>query len=250
MQQVEYIIEQAWKSILKFVKQTKRIYCKQEQNLKQFFKAVVWVLRTGAQWRALPEKYGKWNSVFVRFNGWSKKGIWKEFMEFCIQDPDLEYISIDTTIIRAHACAAGYGDQEKQGLGRSRGGFSTKIHAKVDALGNPIKFIVTPGQAADSVQASELLKGSCASHVLADKGYDNDQLRAQIRNQLGVPVIPGRSNRKEVIEYDKHIYKERHVVECFFSKIKHFRRVFSRFDKSLINFSSFLHLVGAFIWLR
>ena len=76
----------------------------------------------------------------------SKKDIWNKLLQFCIQDPDLEYIMIDATIVRAHACAAGYGDTREEGLGRSKGGFTSKIHAKVDALGNPLKIIITPGK--------------------------------------------------------------------------------------------------------
>jgi len=70
--------------------------------------------RTGAQWRELPDKYGQWNSVFARFNAWSKKRIWGKLLDFCAQDPDLEHVMIDATIVRAHACAAGYGDQKTE----------------------------------------------------------------------------------------------------------------------------------------
>jgi transposase len=68
--------------------------------------AIYWIVRTGAQWRKLPREHGKWNSMFSRFNAWTKKGIWSELMNFCIQDPDLEWVMVDTTIVRAHPCAA------------------------------------------------------------------------------------------------------------------------------------------------
>lgn len=86
-------------------------------------------------------------------------------MEFCAKDPDLEYASIDATIVRAHPCASGYGNQAVQGLGRSKGGFSTKIHAKTDALGNPLKIIITAGQESDFTKASELIEGSINSYI-------------------------------------------------------------------------------------
>ena len=206
--------------------------------------------RTGAQWRELPTRYGKWNSIFQRFNNWSKKHIWEKLLEFCAQDPDMESVMIDATIVRAHACAAGYGKQEVEGLGRSRGGFTSKIHAKVDALGNPLKFIITPGESSDYKEAPELLKDVFDSYVLGDKGYDSNDIRDQLRSQRCIPVIPFRSNRKVQEEYDKNLYKDRYVVECFFSKIKQFRRIFSRFDKSARNFLSFLFFVGGCIWLR
>ena len=246
----EYINEVAWNQIFNFLKTCKNIYPGNGNKCKNFIEAIFWMARTGAQWRELPEEYGNWNTVFKRFNEWSQKKIWAALLEFCVQDPDLEYVSIDATIVRAHACAAGYGDQETQGLGRSKGGFSSKIHAKVDALGNPLQIIITSGQRNDITQAELLLKNVTDSHVLADKGYDSQAVRDQILDQGGTPEIPSRSNSKSPAEYDKEIYKERHVIECFFSKIKYFRRVFSRFDKSARNFASILSFVGALIWLR
>lgn len=208
----EYISEVAWSKIFTFLKSCKGIYIGSEAH--------------------------------------SKKNIWSNFLEFCIEDPDLEYIMIDTTIVRAHACAAGYGKQEEEGLGRSRGGFTSKIHAKVDALGNPLQFILTPGQAGDITQAQFLLKTGFDSLVLADRAYGSNEVRTQIRNQNCIDVTPSKVNSLEPVKYDKHAYKERYAIECFFGKIKYFRRMFSRFDKSARNFISFLSFVGACIWLR
>jgi len=246
----EYISKISWSKILKFLKGSKGVYVGSEDSCKKFIEAIYWMSRTGAQWRELSDKYGNWNSVFKRFNAWSKKDIWDKLLKFCIEDPDLEYIMIDTTIVRAHACAAGYGKQKQEGLGRSHGGFTSKIHAKVDALGNPLQFIITPGQASDVTQAEFLLKNVSNSHVIADKAYGSTKIRTQIKNQQCVAVIPSKINSLNPIDYDKYIYKERHIIECFFSKIKYFRRVFSRFDKSARNFKAFLSFVGACIWLR
>lgn len=246
----EYINEIAWSKIFSFLQTQKTIYTKTEAQCKKFIEAIFWMAKTGAQWRELPEKYGEWNSIFSRFNAWSKKQIWNKLLQFCIQDPDLEYIMIDATIVRAHACAAGYGSQEEQGLGRSKGGFTSKIHAKVDALGNPLNFIITPGQRNDITQAKELVGNEPGEYLLGDKGYDSDDFRESLKKQDCEPVIPPKSNRISPSEYDKDIYKERHVIECFFSKIKYFRRIFSRFDKSARNFAAFLAFVGACIWLR
>lgn len=246
----EYINEFAWSQIFKFLKKIKNIYVGKEEKCKRFIEAVCWMLRTGAQWRELPDKYGKWNSIYHRFNDWSYKSVWGLMLDFCMQDPDLEWVIIDATIVRAHACAAGYGDQEIQGLGRSKGGFTSKIHAKVDALGNILKIILTPGQRNDVTQATYLLENVENSYVIADKGYDSSAVRDQIIQQNNVSVIPSRENSTAPVNYDKDIYKSRYVVECFFSKIKYFRRVFSRFDKSARNFSSFISFAGAILWLR
>ena len=246
----EYISEDAWSKIFIFLKGCKGIYTGSETHCKKFIEAIYWMSRTGAQWRELHERYGNWNSVYKRFNAWSKKNIWTEFIQFCAKDPDLEYVMIDTTIVRAHACAAGYGKQSCEGLGRSNGGFTCKIHAKVDAIGNPLQFIITPGQTSDVTQAKYLLNDVFDAQVLADKIYGSKEVRMQIRKQNCTDVIPSRSNSLKPVEYDKHIYKERHAIECFFGKIKYFRRVFSRFDKSSRNFMAFLAFVGAILWLR
>jgi transposase len=248
----EYINEATWCKILMFLEERKDIYIGDENRCKRFMEAIYWMSRTGAQWRELPEEYGNWNTVYVRFNEWSKKNIWRDFLTFCIQEPDLEWFSIDATILRAHPCAAGYkrGKQAEEALGRSKGGFTCKFHATVDALGNLLRFILTPGQASDITQGPALIFGFSAASVLADRGYDCDEFRTRIKMQNCDPVIPPRANRKKVVEYDKDLYKERNAIECFFSKIKHFRRIFSRFDKSARNFGAFISFVGALLWLR
>jgi len=136
---------------------------------------------------------------------------------------------------------------EPQALGRSRGGFSTKIHIAVDALGNPVDLILAEGQAADNSQAEALIEGTTPGHVIADKAYDADDTIEAIEAQGAKPVIPPKANRKHPRECDFTLYKKRHLVECFIGKIKQFRRVFSRFDKFSTRFLSFLHFVSAII---
>ena len=142
------------------------------------------------------------------------------------------------------------GGQAEQALGRSRGGFSTKIHVNVDALGNPLRFLLTGGQRHDITQAEDLIAGYEFERVIADRAYDSDDLLRRIAEQEAEAVIPPRKNRKEQRDYDKHLYKERHLVECFFNKIKHYRRLFSRFEKLDKRYLVFLSFVGALIWLR
>ena len=135
-------------------------------------------------------------------------------------------------------------------MGRSRGGFSTKIHIVVDALGNPLKYILTGGQQHDVTQAQALLDAFEFERAIADKAYDADELLAFLAEKEAEAVIPPTAKRKEQREYDKHIYKERHLVECFINKIKWYRRIFTRYEKLGRRYLAFLHLVGAFIWLR
>ena len=142
------------------------------------------------------------------------------------------------------------GGQTSQALGRSRGGFSTKIHVSVDGLGNPLRFTLTGGQRHDITQAKALIADYSCDHVIADMSYDSDDFLQEIIDSGAVPVIPPRSNRKEPRSYDKYLYRERHLVECFIGKIKNYRRIFSRFEKLDTSYLGFLHFVGALIWLR
>lgn len=142
------------------------------------------------------------------------------------------------------------GGQENQALGRSRGGFSTKIHASVDALGNPLRFVLTGGQRHDITQAEGLIADFDFERVIADRSYDAEEFLALIAEKEAEAVIPPRKNRKEPREYDLHLYKERHLIECFFNKIKHYRRLFSRFEKLDQRLLGFLSFAGALIWLR
>jgi len=147
-------------------------------------------------------------------------------------------------------CAKKSGDQEAQALGRSRGGFSTKVHIAVDALGNPLRLILTAGQRHDSPQAARLIEGYEPQVLIADKGYDSDPLIATVTARGIEVVIPPKKNRLVQREYDRHLYRERHLVECFINKIKQYRRVFSRFEKLSKNYLGFLSFVSALIWLR
>jgi transposase len=136
-------------------------------------------------------------------------------------------------------------------IGRSRGGLSTKIHALVDARGLPIDIVLTPGQRHDVVGASALLVNLCEGDiVLGDKAYDTDGVREQIQAQGAVPNIPDKASRKEKHCFSKTLYKERNLVERFFNKIKHFRRIATRFEKLAQNFRAMINLASIRIWLR
>jgi transposase len=216
-----------------------------------FVNAVLWIAKTGAPWRDLPERFGNWNSVFQRFNRWCKAGVWQTIMEK-LQDPDLGVLLLDSTIIRAHQHAAGAEDSsaEAEALGRSRGGFSTKIHVACDGLGKPVKIILTPGQDHDVTQGPALIADSDAEKMIADKAYDSDAFIDAITSKHAEAVIPPRGNRSEKRYYDKQEYKRRNVVERFISTIKQCRRVATRYEKTARNFLAFVQFASIFVLLN
>ncbi len=123
--------------------------------------------------------------------------------------------------------------------------FSTKLHAIVDTLGNPLFLILTPGQGSDIDQAENLIADYDADAVIADKAYDSNKFIETIEESGAEAVIPSRRNRKEKREIDKNLYKDRNKIERFFNRIKHYRRVATRYDKTARNYLAFVH--GALI---
>jgi transposase len=120
----------------------------------------------------------------------------------------------------------------------------------VDGLGNPLRLILTPGQAGDSPQAATLIAGCDAEFIIGDTAYDSDAIRQQVAEMDAEAIIPPHPNRKKPADYDRHRYKERHLVECFINKIKQFRRVFSRFEKLANRYLGFVQFASVLIWLR
>ena len=141
---------------------------------------------------------------------------------------------------RGEKKADGSGGQSAQALGRGCGGFGSKLHAAVTPLGHPVRLHLTGANAADSPHLPGLVAGIQTTAVLADKGYDADSNRQAIRGQGAEPCIPPRRNRTAVIEYDRHLYRERNAVERFFGRVKQYRRVATRYDKEAANFLGFV----------
>lgn len=117
-------------------------------------------------------------------------------------------------------------------------------------MGNPLDFIITGGQRNDCTQAIPLLEGKIYGALLADKGYDSNEIVDYAQLSGAIAIIPPKKNRKIQRIYDKHLYKERHKIECLFGFLKHYRRLFSRFEKTIVRFQAFLHFAGALQWMK
>lgn len=135
-------------------------------------------------------------------------------------------------------------------MGRSRGGLSTKIHALANALGNPARLVAGPGQQGEVLRAAELIAGLGPRAVLADTAYDAEHFHQAVAQEGAASVIKPRPNRKNQRPFDARLYKERNAIERFFNKLKHFRRVATRYDKLLANFMDFVTLAAIAITLR
>ena len=138
----------------------------------------------------------------------------------------------------------------KQGLGRSRGGLSTKVHVRVDGLGDPQQVILTAGQVHDITQAPALMKEVDVEVTIADKGYDSEAFVTLLEKEGIEAVIPSRENRKEPREYDKHWYKMRNIVERTFNWLKRYRRIATRYEKTGQNYLGFFQLGCVMMLLR
>jgi transposase len=136
-------------------------------------------------------------------------------------------------------------------MGRSRGGLTTKIHALVDANGLPIRLKLTEGQAHDGRSAADMLDGIGAGQILlADRAYDSDGLRQSLQERGAWANVKPMPNRKTAQPFSQFLYRYRNLVERFFSKLKHFRAVATRFEKHDANYLALVKLAAARIWMR
>jgi len=238
-----------WAKISELMKQSGRIYNKPEHRMT--LEGILYRMRTGCPWRDLPVEFGRWNTVFRRFNLWSRKGLMTSIFKAIAEDTDIEWLFIDASIVRAHQHSHGAASVADESIGSSRGGRSTKIHLAVDSYGLPVHFGLSGGQVHDVSRAQELLEGAPqGEHVIADKGYDSQALRAHIQAQGSTVVIPRRQGSLIGNDgMDWGLYKYRHLVENAFARVKHFRAIATRYDKLERNFASMVALAFVVMWL-
>ena len=180
--------DEHWSKLKRMMLQ-ENIYHK--RDLRMMFEGMFYRLRVGCPWRDLPSCFGRWNSVYKRFNEWSKKGKWLSLFKKLVSEPDAEWEFIDGSHVKAHQHSAGTRGADSQAIGESRAGNTTKIHLAVDSYGLPIEFTVTGGEIHDSTAASELIEPlPPAKAMVADKGYDSEKIRERIKNKGANAVIP------------------------------------------------------------
>lgn len=210
------------------------------KNNRTILNGIIWIARSGAPWRDLPERYGPWETVYSRFRKWIDDGILDNIFRLLSLEADPQELSLDASIVQANE------------IGHSRGGASTKIHAAVDAYGYPLYVMLSEGQRNDINYAIPVLEHIDieGSNVLADRGYDSNQLLDYIYERGGEPTIPSRKGAKFERHCDWWLYKERHLVEKYFLKLKGFRRIATRYDKLAATYLGFICIASILIWLK
>ncbi|WP_436845476.1 IS5 family transposase [Streptomyces sioyaensis] len=285
--------------------------CGRWRDHRQVINGIFHRVRTGVPWRDLPERFGPWKTVYERHRLWSADGTWERLLQRALAAADAEGgidwdISVDSTVMRAHQDAAGArrtppqapgatkgapmrtsgrkavvepegppggGGAAGEGLGRSRGGFTTKLHLSADGTCRPLSLIITPGQRADCTQFEPVMNKIRVPRtglgrprrrpdsVSADKAYSNRTIRAYLRRRGIRHVIPEKMDHKNARlrrgsrggrppGFDRERYKKRNTVERAINKLKAFRVVASRYDKRGYVFLGTVTVAALIIWLR
>jgi len=222
----------------------------------QFLNAVLYVAEHGCKWRGLPKRFGNWHTIYTRMNRWSKSGAMDRVFEKLqleqIVSIRIEAFSLDSTSVKVHP--DGTGALKKNGpqsIGKSRGGWTTKIHMVAADARTAITFALSPGNAHDAPEGRELLRdlGSFPGMpVIMDRAYEGNETRQLVLALEMVPVVPPKSNRVDPWRYDRALYRKRNEIERLFRRLKGFRRIFSRFEKLdcvFLAFVSFALIVEA-----
>ena len=227
-----------------------------------------WINRTGAPWRDRPERYGKWTTISSRFYRWQKAGIWQRILNTLQsqaknqQHLDWEIHDVDGTLVRAHHHAAGakHSQAEREALGRSQGGFSTKVHIRCEGKGKPMTFVLTAGQRHEAVVFERLMIQAAVQRlapgrpkqrpqrVVADKGYSSRHSRAFLRRRGIRHTIPLKVNEHRTRSFNRAIYRSRHSVDRRINRLKQYRRIATRYEKRAENYLAMLLLATIIIW--
>ncbi|MCQ1775460.1 IS5 family transposase [Neorhizobium galegae] len=217
---------------------------------RRVLSGIVHALRSAGRWADCADVYGPKKTLYNRFVRWSERGIWEGIFSALAGSEDVpDQLFIDSSCIKVHRCAGGGKGGPAHGIGRTKGGRNTKLHAVCDEKGRPCVLLLTPGNVNDC-KVAELCIAAIppSAELVADKGYDSQALREWLEARGTQPVIPPRKNRKIQYEYDKTVYKKRNVIERMFCRLKDWRRIATRFDQNIQNFMSAIALAAAVIW--
>jgi transposase len=253
--------------------------------------AIVWLDRTGVPWRDLPGQFGPWATLASRFYRWRRQGVWDRVLQALQADADargeLDWLLhfVDGSVVRAHQHAAGarrrppaadlaakargapadpdqQDDREREALGRSRGGYSTKLHLRVEGGGKPMVILATAGQRNEAPMLRALMEAGAVRRprgrprirpaaVAGDKGYSFPSLRRYLRRRGIRAVIPSKSNQPRQRGFDRAADRERNRVERTINRLKQWRRVATRYEKREANYLATVTIAAiVLLWLE
>lgn len=247
----KHLIEDAvWQRMLAALGEVPHMRLHDPDGLRRFVSACHAVLRCNVTWAELACFVPSAEAAKKRFRRWAKWGVWDRLLQ-CSQpvaEPDV--LHVDSTSVKCHRTATGARGGGEEAIGRSRGGLTTKVHHAVDSLGFVRRLLTSPGQHADCRHATALTAGLHPVAVVGDKGYDSDKLRAHWQGRhIGV-CIPPKRNRLVQHAYNAALYRTRHMVENSFNRLKDFRRLSLRLDKTDASFHAFACFAATLMNLR
>lgn len=237
-------------------------------NHRLMINGILWLLRTGAPWRDLPERYELWRTVASRFYRWREAGVWQRIVATLQSQADgrghiaWETHYLDSTVVRAHQHAAGakLSTPVEEALGRSQGGFSTKVHRRAEGHGRPMALVLTPGQRHETTAFEALMQGGAVKRpgrrprrrprrVVADKAYSSRAIRRWLRQRGIRAVIPRKCNERQRRPFDRHWYRQRNRIERLINRCKQFRRIATRYEKRAHNYLAMWLIAMIILWL-
>ena len=219
-------------------------------NNLQVLNAVLYVAEQGCKWRGLPKRFGRWHTIYMRMNRWSKNGVLDPRVREVAGRADRSHQDrgVRPRLDLNQGASGRDGRSKKNGpqaIGKSRGGWNTKVHLVAANARTAITFALSPGNAHDAPEGRALLTelGPMPEGLpmLMDRAYEGDETRQLVLSLGMIPVVPPKSNRIEPWEYDRALYKKRNEIERLFRRLKGFRRIFSRFEKLDVLFLGFLN---------
>jgi transposase len=264
------LTDKQWKRLATHIPPQKPQTGRPNLDHRQIINGILWVLRTGAPWRDLPERYGPWSTVYSRFYRWQKAGIWERIFTHLQAEADaantLDWAihDADSSVVRAHQHAAGahHSTPAAEALGRSQGGFSTKVHVRIEGQGRRMTLVLTPGQAHEApilpkLMAQGIVKRCgrgrpqrCPRRLVADKADDSQTIRRDLRRQGIRYTIPHRAQQRRRGSFDQTLYRLRNLVERFINRVKQFRRIATRYEKRAEQYRAFWLIAASLLWLK
>ncbi|MGW7587658.1 IS5 family transposase [Streptomyces rubiginosohelvolus] len=250
---------------------------------RQVINAIAWKYRTGSPWKDLPTEFGSWKGAYSRLRNWAIDGTWQRVFNALLARADADenlnwVVSVDSTVVRAHQHAAGArkkgasaNEPADHAIGRSRGGLTTKIHLAADGNCRPLAFMVTAGQAGDApafvgvmarIRIPRLVgrPRTRPDVVLADKAYSSRAIREHLRRRGIRTVIPvGAADQRghrlrrgscggRPPAFDREAYKQRNTVERCINRLKQWRGIATRYEKTATVYLAGLHVAAILIW--